>query len=93
MKKFVISPDVVNILGADPKSNAPISVKQPKPQPKPQKSSLWKRVGGFFKKVYAAVITPVLNVINAVSGLLNSVTGAINAVANFGCARKRAQGA
>ena len=77
MKKFVISPDVLNILGADP-GRAQISVNQPQPQPKtqpqPKQKSFWKRACSFFKKVGRVLIKPVLALVNACSGALNAVS-------------------
>ena len=75
MKNFVISPDVINILGAAPEANTLISVNQPQPQqqPEPAKPSFWQRVGGFFKNAYE-VIKPVLSIINTFVGVLNALS-------------------
>ena len=49
-KRFVISPEVINILGTDPDFHAWSSEKQSQPEPEPQKRSFWQRAGDFFKK-------------------------------------------
>ena len=73
IKKFVISPDVINILAADPEFPTQVSASQPQsqPQPQPPKPSLWQRIGGFLKEFHE-VVKPVLAVINTLTGALNA---------------------
>ena len=74
MKKFVISPEAINVLGAGPEFHSQ-HVEKPQPllQPQPPERSFWQKAVDFSIEV-DAFIKPVIAVCGAFALTTNSVT-------------------